>query len=496
MKYKADSIITNHFFNIAMQVLGIICPLIAIPYTTRLFGPEIIGKVNYINSIVQYFILIASAGIPIYATREIARVRDNPNELRKNFYQISVVQILCTVISIILYIILVSVVDKTKSDTIIYIFLGLQILSNSFNMSWFMQGIEKYRYVAISNFIGRLLNVILIFVILKTKTDYIKYSFIIGITTVIINLINLIVSIKMLSLFKSDEKVNINLKSVNAHFSVLAIFFLTDVAAKIYTSLDQTMLGILSTTESVGYYSMSIRLVKAILAFITSIGIIIMPRIANSIKNNKMEDIKKYAKLSVKLVCILAIPAIFGILAIAEEIVLLYLGSEFLQSIVIFKAVSILLLLIGLSNVFGIQLMIPYQREKKYTVILAICALINFLINLILIPKYSYFGAAYATIISELVVVILTYRESKKLIGNIIDISSIIKYVIPSVVFYLVIKYVIKSFVTKPILIIVYSIPVAGIIYLVGLIVFKEDIVMYGMKKVKQVLKKIKQHKK
>lgn len=490
MSYKADSILKNQIFNFSMQILNILFPLIAIPYTTRLFGPEVLGEVNYANSIVQYFVMLAAAGIPVYATREIARNRDDNNALRKTFKEITLLQVLFTIISLIIYAFLILYVENLRSNIYIFLFLGIQIFSNAFDFIWFIQGIEKYRYAAIATFISKFINVVLIFALLRSREDYNIYAFIIGITTFINVFIRMMVSFNLLKNFKLTDKVEINHKNLKIHVYAILVFFLSDVATKVYTAMDQTMLGILDTKEAVGYYSMSIKLVKVLLTFVTSLAVVMIPRISNSIKNNRTDEVKRYIGMSTNLVYLVAIPAIFGILAIGEEVITIYLGEEFLQSIGIFKIVSLNLIIIGLSNVFGMQVMIPYGKEKKFTIILSLAAVVNFIANLILIPKLSYFGATYATILAELLVTIWMYFEVRNLVGDIPEVFNIWKMVVPSVIFYLVIRFGVKSFVSSSISIILISIPLAGIIYGLGLIILKEKLTMNVLDKVLNKLNK------
>lgn len=490
MSYKADSILKNQIFNFSMQILNIIFPLIAIPYTTRLFGPDILGEVNYANSIVQYFMIAATAGIPVYATREIARNRDNNDELRKIFKEITLLQVIFTAISLFIYLILVFSVRSLRSNIYIYLFLGIQIISNAFNYIWFIQGIEKYRYAAIATFLSKFINVVLIFTLLKKREDYYIYAFIIGITTFINVFINMSTSLSLLKNFKGSSKVEINRDNLKGHIYSILVFFLSDVAVKVYTAMDQTMLGILDSKESVGYYSMSIRLVKVLLSFVTSLAVVMIPRISNSIKNNRTYDAKRYIGMSTNLVYLIAIPAIFGILAIGEEVVTIYLGEEFLQSISIFKIVSLNLIIIGLSNVFGMQVMIPYGKEKKFTMVLSLAAIVNFVVNLILIPRYSYFGATYATLLAELLVTVWMYFEVRKLVGDIPELFKPWKMLVPSVVFYLIIKFGVKYFINSSISIILISIPIAGTIYGLGLILLKEKLTMNILNKLLGKLRK------
>lgn len=143
MAYKADSIFKNQFFNFSMQILNLIFPLLAIPYTTRLFGPEILGEVNFANSIVQYFVLIAAAGIPVYATREIAKARDDASLLRKKFKEFTILQTVFTIVSLIAYIVIILFLPRLRANIYIYLFLGLQIFANAFDFVWFLQEIGR-----------------------------------------------------------------------------------------------------------------------------------------------------------------------------------------------------------------------------------------------------------------------------------------------------------------------------------------------------------------
>lgn len=484
MSYKADSVLKNQIFNVSIQILNILILLVSIPYITRLFGPTILGKINFAGSIVQYFFLIATVGIPIYATREIARYRDDINLLRKKFKEITILQIIFTLIATLLYLVIVFMCDDFRKDIYIYLFLGIQIISNSFDFSWFIQGLEKYRYTAITNFISKLINLILIFTLLKSRGDYNIYTFITGITFVINNLINLVIVTYLLKDFKNIKKINIEFKSLKLHVYSLSIFFISDIATNIYTIMDQTMIGALDSSAAVSYYSMSVKLINIILRVITSIIVVMIPRISNSINKNTVTEIKKYINISIKGVYLLSIPSIFGILAIGEEIVILFLGEEYIKSILAFKAISILLIIKSLSEILSMQVMIPYGREKKFTLMLIVASFINFVLNLILIPKCSYVGATISTLITEVFITSWLYLEAKSIVGTLDAIFKIWKMLIPSIIFYLIIKVAIKPFIDSNILIVTFSILIAIMIYVIGLIVLKDDFILYIIKKI------------
>lgn len=488
MTYKADSILRNHMFNFLIQILNIIFPLISIPYISRIFGPDILGKVNFANSIVQYFIMFASLGIPLYAVREVARVRNDYRKLIKISKGITLLQIITTTISFIMFIIFINTSHITNDDTKLYLLLGIQIISNGFNFVWFIQGIEKYKYITVTNLVVKFINILLIFFLLRSKHDYYNYALIISFCSLFTSFLNTIVYVKILINFDTNNyKISLSLKDMKFHLCNTLTFFLSNIAVNIYTSMDQTMLGLMSGSIEVGYYYMSIRIVKIILSFVTSISIIMMPRVSNSIENGSIDVVKKYMNLSINLVYIIAIPFIFGIFAIGEELLLFYLGNDFIESIFIFKSISILLVIIGLSNVFGMQFMIPYGMEKKFTVILVIAAIINFLLNLVLIPLISYRGAIISTIMAEFIVTYLMYIEFKKKFGQINDRKSLYKIIISSFAFYIFIVLFIKPRISSNIFTIVVSLVISPIIYFSMLVILKDKLVLYFVKKLENI---------
>lgn len=484
-RYKSDSILKNHIFNVVIQIINIIFPLISIPYLTRIFGPNILGKINFANSVVQYFVMIASVGIPLYSIREISKRRENIYEVRKFMKEIVFLQVSFTIISFVMFLVCITKIELFKNDIVIYLLLSLQIISNCFNFNWFIQGIEKYKYIAITNFFSKFINLALILILVKSKQNYYEYAFIIGFCSLFTVIINMIVCIYLLKEFEYKDKIIIKFNNVKKHLYPIIIFFLSNIAINIYTSMDQIMLGFMSGEESVGYYSISMRIVKIILSFVTSISVLMIPRISNSIENNRIDDVEYYINLSINLVYIISIPCVFFIFAVGKELLLVFLGKEFIKSIFVFKIISILLIVIGLSNIFGMQVMIPYGMEKKFTIIITIAAIINLILNLILIPKLSYLGTSISTLIAECIVTYLMYKEVKEKITNKSYAKIPYKMLISSIIFYMFIKCFIVPNFSSNIEILIISAPIAVLIYFISLIILKEKFLLYILNSIK-----------
>lgn len=482
-KYKTESLSKNYFFNILMQGLNMLFPFITIPYVTRVLGPENLGRINFANSIVQYFLLFAALGIPIYAIREIARVRDDSKKIKTVFFEIFLIQSILTIISLTFYLLLVTKVDILQEDEKIFLFLGLQIVSNALDCTWFIKAVEKYRYLAMSIFFSKLINIVLIFLFLENGEQYELYALFIGISFFTNIFINFIISLYILRQFSTGQGIKIKSDNLKSHFQGLVFFFFSLLSIKVYTLVDQTMLGVLSSSEAVGYYSMGMMLIKVILTFITSMSLVMLPRISNAVNNQQIEQVKGYISISIKAIFLLAIPTIFGIQVIGKEIITVFLGNEFKESIIIFKSLSILLLIIGINNVFVMQILTPLGKEKRVALFLALAAVTNFLLNLMLIPSYSYYGAILATIATELIVVLLLYKEVKKIMGNLVYLIEAWKYFLASFMFLLLIT-VMKKYITTPVYILVFSVLGSSLVYFVSLIILKESLTLIGLEKI------------
>ncbi len=430
-----SSVKKNYIYNLIYQILVILLPLITAPYVSRVLGAENIGIYSYTTSIASYFILLGSLGIALYGQREIAYYQNENKKFTQKFWEIFILKAITLSISTIIF--YFSFVYRTNEYNIYYMVLLIEIIGNIFDISWFFQGLEEFKKTVLRNIFIKILCLILIFTFVKTEQDLIKYFF--------INVISLFLGNLSLWLYLPKYLVRVRTKDLNIikHLKPILILFIPEIAIQIYTLLDKTMIGAIYADKSeVGFYEQSQKIIKLLLTVVTSLGTVLLPRIANFFANNKKEEVYTYIRKSFNYVYILAFPMIFGIIAVAKEFVPLFFGPGYDKVVILMGTISPILLFIGMSNVIGRQYLLPTKRQKEYTISVVVGAVINFIANSCLIWRLGALGASIGTIIAEFTVTLvqLIFVRNEFNIKEIIFLSR--NYLIASIIMYGVCKLV------------------------------------------------------
>lgn len=398
----------NFIMNFIKILVNLIFPLITFPYISRILLPEGIGRVTFVQSINNYFLLFINLRIPLYGIREIARVRNNKLEESKVFSEILSLNILTTIIGIIFYFIFYQL-NIIKDDKEIFLIFSIVLLLNFFSVDWFFQGIEDYKYITIRTIIIKIISFIFLIIFVKEKSDIYKYVIIVVFSLVGSNFFNIIRALKIVKL----ELKELNIKR---HLKGILIIFSMNLAISIYTNLDSVMLGSYGSKYALGIYSAASKIIHLILGIITSLGAVLLPRISSYISEKKEEEIKIILEKTFSFLIALIIPSIIGLYFTGNEIIRLFAGKEYIEAVITLRILSFIILFIGFSNFVGIQILYPRGEEKKVFYSVLIGAIVNFSLNLYLIPKYLQNGAAIATCIAELMVIVVQiYLGSKYL---------------------------------------------------------------------------------
>jgi O-antigen/teichoic acid export membrane protein len=391
------SIRKNYLYNLFYQVLAIILPIITTPYVSRVLGAENIGIYGYTLSISAYFILFGSLGMALYGQREIAFVQDNKKEYSKIFFEIFFLRLITMIVSTIIF--YFAFIYNNNDYSIYFKVLTLELFANTLDISWFFQGLEEFKITVTRNTIVKLISFALIFLFVKTKNDLFIY-FIIYVLSLLLGNISL-----WFTLPKYIVKVNIKNLNLKKHIKPTLALFIPQIAVQVYTILDRTMIGVIIADKSeVGYYEQAQKIIKLLLTIITSLGIVMLPRVANSFSNGNNEEIKNYMNKSFNMVFLLAFPMIFGIICISNAFVPIFFGPGYEKVSSLMNIISPIILFIGLSNVTGTQFLLPTKRQREYTISVIVGACINFCMNMLLIPKYGAIGASIGTVIAEFTV--------------------------------------------------------------------------------------------
>ncbi|SKA87573.1 Membrane protein involved in the export of O-antigen and teichoic acid [Clostridium sp. USBA 49] len=464
------SVIKNYIYNIMYQILILIIPLITVPYVSRVLGADGVGINSYTNSIVQYFILFGMLGIGLYGNRTIATVREDKEKLSKTFWSIYTLQIITCSISIVAYLLFIFIFFKKY--LVVAVIQSLNIVAAAVDLSWFFMGLEQFKKTVTRNSVVKIISVIFIFLLIKDKNDIILYVLILSIS----NLMgNLIMWGYLKNIINLDAIKEVKLKNIVKHLNNTVILFIPQIATQIYTVLDKTMIGIFANTTEVGIYENSEKIVKITLAVVTSLGTVMLPRMANMFSKGEKEKINEYIDKSIKFVSFVAIPIMFGIATISKEFVPWFFGEDFSKSSIIIPIISPIILFIAWSNVLGIQYMIPIGKNKEFTFSVTIGAIVNFVLNIFLIKHFESIGAAISTVIAEVTVTIVQIYILRKDI-NISSYFEIIKCFIAGAIMAVGVRLV-GYFLGIGVITTLIQIFIGSIVYFVLMILLKSSII-------------------
>ena len=478
---QKKSIKKNYIFNLSYQILIMIIPLITTPYLSRVLGAENIGIYSYTLSITTYFILFGSLGVAMYGQREIAFAQDDLYKRSKIFKEIVILRAITLLFSMFLFYIAFCSHGEYKVYYLIFLF---EILANMIDISWYFQGLEEFKKTVMRNTIVKLISVICIFVFVKESTDLNKYFIIYVLSTFLGNL-----SLWMY-LPRFVQMVKIKELNLFRHIKPTIMLFIPQVATQIYTVLDKTMIGVIvSNKAEVGYYEQAQKMIKLLMTIATSLGTVMMPRIAATFASGNHKKVREYMNKSFSFILLLAFPLMFGIISVSSSFVPLFYGKGYDKVVPLLCVISPIIVLIGLSNVTGTQYLLPTRKQNQYTLSVVIGAIVNFILNLILIKHFASIGASIATVIAELAVTTTQFILIRKEIKFIGVVKLSYKYVIASLIMFIC-SITVGHFINDNFLSIILQVMVSCFAYFIILYILKDKLIIESVNKVRNKLRK------
>lgn len=429
------SVVKNFLYNVSYQLLTLLLPLITVPYVSKILGASGIGDYAFTYANTQYFVLFGMVGITLYGNREIAYVRDNPKKLKETFFSIYVLQLITTTISLLLFALFFIYLNH-QEYCVLYAVQGITILAALFDISWLFMGLEQFKKTVIRNTLVKLVSLISIFIFVKQPTDIIVYTAILSLSNLIGNLTFWVYMPKIFTLK------NIQVTKISIHFKASLALFIPQIAIQIYVLLDRTLLGVLSNTVEVGYYENSQKIVKIILTLATAIGTVMMPKIANTVSSGDLDRVKYYIRNSFFFVSALSFPLMFGLMGIARQLSPWFFTDQFEGIDTLLIISSSIILAISWSNVIGTQLLIPLNKIKEFTVSVTVGAVINLILNLMILKYLGSVGACISTIIAEFAVTGVQLYFIRRFINIKQLIASSLIFLPPSILMYFLVSYI------------------------------------------------------
>ena len=398
MNKKVQSIKINFVMNSILTMSSFIFPLITFPYVSRILLPSGIGKVSLATSVITYFMMFAQLGIPTYGIRACAKVRDNRKELTKVSQELLIISIIMSAISYMILFILLFSVSKFRCEKELYVILSFTILLTAIGMEWLYKALEQYTYITMRSVIFKFIALIAMFFLVHKQTDYVVYGGITIFAASASNILNLFNAYKYINLKPVG---NYNFKR---HIKPVLIFFAMSCATTIYTNLDTVMLGFMTTDADVGYYNAAVKIKVILVSVVTSLGTVLLPRASYYIQMGELKEFRRITRKALNFVFLMAMPLMLYFIYFAKEGIFFLSGDNYVGAIIPMQVIMPTLLLIGITNILGIQILVPTGREKIVLYSEIVGAIVDVIINALLIPVYASTGAAIGTLIAEFAV--------------------------------------------------------------------------------------------
>ena len=389
---KIRSVKYNFIMNVILTASTFIFPLITFPYVSRVLLPAGVGKVNFATSFVSYFSMIAMLGVPTYGIRACAQVRDNREELSRTVHEIFFINFLVGIFAYAVYFAALVTVPRLRADIALFAVMSTTILFNVIGMEWLYKGLEQYSYITVRSILFKAIGLVLMFLFVKDQGDYVIYGAISIVAGVGSNLLNFL---KLSEIIDLHPMGHYNLRR---HWKAIMVFFMMSVATTIYTNLDTVMLGFMKDDTEVGYYTAAVKVKTILVSFVTALSTVLLPRVSYYIEQGMMDKFREVSKKALNFVVVVAIPVVVYFILYARESILLLSGSEFMGSVQPMQIIMPTVLFIGITNVLGIQILVPLGKEKEVCISVIVGALVDLVVNAVCIPTMASSGAALGTV--------------------------------------------------------------------------------------------------
>jgi O-antigen/teichoic acid export membrane protein len=395
--------------------------MITFPYVARILGPEGIGKVNFSFTVASYFIMIAQVGIPVYGIKEISKVRENKKSLNKVFSELFTINTIMTVLIVIVYSIIFLFNGKMQAENVLFMVAGISIFLSLFSIDWLYSGLEDYKFIAMRSIFVKIISIIMLFIMVHNRNDYIIYAIITVLTTVLTNVLNL---------FAARKKIKLTIKDLDLgrHRKPIISLSLAGLIGSVYANLDIILLGSLVGDKFVGYYSTTRKITGIMVAIIGSLGTVLIPRLSYYLDKDMKAEYNQLAQKSLNFIYFLAFPAIIYIMFMSEDILHFFGGEEFIAASTSLRIISLQILATSLATFYGFQVLLPHNDEKSMVKSNIAGALVNLILNLILIKTFYHNATSITIVLSELTVALVQIILSKSYTDFKLYNSESIKY--------------------------------------------------------------------
>ncbi len=427
----------NFLYSSILTTAGYIFPLITFPYVSRVLGVTNIGICNFVDSIINYFVLFSMLGIQNTGIREIARKRGDRTGLSKAFYSIIGLNLILVIIVATTLVVSIQVVPQfAEHKALMYIGLAKLLFASSM-IDWFYRGLENFRYITIRNIVIRCFFVVAVFVFIREKDDYVIYFALAAITEGLNALVNCIHARKYLTFVLKDIH---PLKYLKSCLTLGSYSLLTSM----YTSFNVVFLGFVTNTTEVGLYATATKLHKIIIGFLLAFTAVMLPRMSNLLAEGKTQEFREKISKSFSVLIYFSFPLIVISSVFASEIIDIISGSGYEKAAIPLTIIMPLVFIIGFEQILVVQILIALKKDRVILVNAIIGAIVGVMVNLLIVKSMGCVGSSLAWLLSEVSVMISAVMVAKRyfpLSSTTKKILVNILYSIPAVIVCLALKH-------------------------------------------------------
>lgn len=426
----AQSVKVNYILNLINTGTQMLFPLITFPYVCRVIEADGIGQINFFQSIISYISLFTCLGIPMYAIREIARDRSDVVQMNRTAMEILLLHSMLTLVGYAIVAILCLTVPQIQVNIPLFLILSLTIFFMAIGCEWFYQGIEDFKYITIRGLIIKTVSVVLLFIFVKSKTDLLYY----GCYTVFGVLGGNIFNFFRLRKYIHRENIIFSELHIKRHIKPVLKVFSFSVVTSIYLQLNTVLLGFLKNALAVGYFAAATKVMQMLLTMSACLGSVMMPRASHLIAENKEDEFNRLIQKSYDFTLAIALPMTIGLIFCAPSLITALCGVKFEHSILPSQIIAPIILMVAISNVFGIQVLFPKGKINIVTLCCGIGAVADLILNLCLIPFFSYIGTSIAYLGAEVATTVSMYFIGRRYIPIIYFKKSHLTYALGCIV--------------------------------------------------------------
>ncbi len=483
MRNKVHSVKYNFIMNFILTATQFIFPLVTFPYVSRVLQATGNGKVSFVTSVANYFMMVASLGIPTYGVRACARVRDDKQKLSKTVQELFIINATMTALVTVTYVIAIFTVTRFAEERLLFYINGVNIVLNMFGMNYVYQALEQYDYITFRSIAFKLISIVLMFIFIHKQEDYAIYGAITVFAAVGSYVLNFIKLRKIIEFkFYSDY----NFKQ---HLKPIFTLFAQSIAVSIYTNLDTVMLGFMKTDTDVGYYNAAVKIKGLLLSLVSSLGNVLLPRMSYFVKNKMMAEFKKYMVKALNFELLMSFSLTLYFVLFAKESIGFLAGAGYEGAVLAMQIITISVVPNGLTGILGIQVLTSMEREQYVLYSVVVGATADFLLNIVFIPSYGAAGAALATTIAEFLVLLVQLAYTRKLLAEVKNEFRWYFYLVICIMAGICAYFIKYTHMQIFLTLVVSSITFFGI-YGLGLIIVKEPVVIDTLNGLKEKIKK------